>query len=185
MFPVQNERHMMKMVKTVLSFLVPILMVGCATFPAMEGTGNGRLIIFSDLVYNEGTGPWWDYQLFARHKETGERVVLRVTTGRNMSYHLSREMIPGEYEFYEWNSVSKRSNRAHDHDIHGAFTIKPDAITVFDKEFIVTLDEHLQNFNFESRSYLFRDERMVELKKTHPEVSHWDLFWEITPKVLF
>lgn len=175
----------MKIISSLL-FLAALFMQGCVSFPEDTSSGQGRLLINSHLEATGGSsGPWSDYQLWARHMETGDVELFRIEVERNMRMSLSAEMNPGVYEITEWFSYDKQDYSRVKTPVKGQFEIKADSITFFDHELVVTLTPTDQRADFVQRDEAFKDQRFQELALKYPNLGQWDIYWIQNPPVEF
>ncbi len=165
--------------------LLALLVTGCVTLPENTNNGMGRIIVFSDTD-NAGAGPFFDYELKVRHKQTKKVKRIYIKATKVSSYMLSDELEPGTYlieEFsFNYRDPDKTPSRR---SVSGQFNIEPNSVTLFDFEIKTVLKGYTQYIRFNKKSKQYIEEKYDELSLKRPALQTWATYWEHTNGVNF
>ncbi len=165
-----------------LLLLGVFLLQSCAVFNQVDESEYGRLVVKADVLVAGGSaGPWWDYQLWVKHQESGDIDIIRISVERSMKLITSLPLAPGMYDIVRWDYDADRTVKTPPRPkFSGEFEILPMTATVFDKSLTITLTPSEQNFEFSQQTEAFTQAQYDALTDGNQYLESMPFYWSIT-----
>lgn len=152
------------------------LLSACTSLPS-EPEGEVALMVFPmETSAAPGNSIWWDYQIFAEHRESRVRTPFHLRPAYHKDYEIIVLDTGGAYNLNGWNSRSRETNRVNDHGLNRSTTAKSGHLNLYPYRLVVRSEDNTQRRRFVYITQEEQDALVEQIRADNPDMANWPTF---------
>lgn len=166
----------MKYILSVLIAFALLLLSACSSLPS-EPEGEVALMVFPmETSTAPGNSIWWDYQIFAEHRDSGVRTPFFLRPASRVDYEIVVLDTGGAYNLNGWNSRSRETNRVNDHGLNRFTTAKSGHLNLYPYRLVVRSEDNFQQRRFVPMTPEEQEALLDQIRADNPDMVNWPSF---------
>lgn len=155
---------------------VLFMLSACSSLPS-EPEGDMALLVFPmETSTAPGSSIWWDYQIFAENRDTGERKPFFLRPANSVEYEIIVLDTGGRFLLNGWNSRSRNTNRVNDHGLNRHTTVRSGHLNLYPYHLVVRSEDGTQTRRFVGMTPSEQEAFLEELMEENPDLNNWPTF---------
>lgn len=148
----------------------------CSSLPS-EPEGEMALLVFPmETSTAPGNSIWWDYQIFAENRDTGERKPFFLRPANRVEYEIIVLDNGGRFNLNGWNSRSRNTNRVNDHGLNRFTTVRSGHLNLYPYRLVVRSEDGTQRRRFVGMSPSEQEALLEQIRADNPDMANWPDF---------
>ncbi len=166
----------MSLLNRLLPVVLTLALAACASLPS-EPEGETALLVFPmETSTAPGNSIWWDYQIFAENRDTGDRSPFFLRPVPGVEYQIVVLDTGGRYNLNGWNSRSRNTNSVNDHGLNRYTTAKSGHLNLYPYRLTVRSEDNTQSRRFVGMSPAEQETLLEQVRADNPDMANWPEF---------